>query len=446
VLLALAAFPAQADDEISFDDRLTGDWGGPRTELAKSGVDLTVGYIGDVLGVASGGLQEGVVYEGRLELGLDINLERLVGWEGGKFHASAYQIHGRGLTSEFLGNLLPTSNIEAVRSTRLFTLWLEQSFFGDAASIRIGQLAADDEFITSDTAGGLINGTFGWFALTANNLPSGGPAYPLATPGVRLQGQPTAGLTLRGAVFSGDPAGHPGDNDPQRVNNSGTTFSFEGGAFWIGEAELAVNKEKDGPTLAGGLPGVYKLGFWHHTGRFADQAVDENGLSLADPASSGVPRTHRGDWGVYAVADQAVWREPGTEDQGANVFLRLGGTPSDRNSIDLYVDGGVGWKGLIPSRDADVLTLGIAFARVSTDARDLDRQSRTFSGVDSPLRSHEAVIELSYAAEIVPGLTVQPDLQYIFNPGGHVADPSDPTGVKAVEDALVLGVRTSITF
>jgi porin len=333
-----------------------------------------------------------------------------------------------------------------VRSTRLFTLWLEQSFFDEAASVRIGQLAADDEFVTSETAGGLINGTFGWFALAANNLPSGGPAYPLATPGIRLQGQPTAGSTLRGAVFSGDPAGHPGDSDPQRVNNSGTTFSFEGGTFWIGEAALAINKEKGGSTLAGGLPGTYKLGFWYHTGRFADQAVDENGLSLADPASSGTPRRHAGNWGVYGVADQKVWREPGTEDQGASLFLRLGGAPGDRNSIDLYVDGGAGWKGLIPTRDADVLTLGIAFARVSRDARGLDRESRAFSGIDSPLRSHEAVIELSYAAEVVPGLTVQPDLQYIFNPGGHVADPGDPTGVKTVRDALVLGVRTSFAF
>ena len=30
--------------------------------------------------------------------------------------------HGRGLTGDFLGNLLPASNIEAVSSTRLFDL------------------------------------------------------------------------------------------------------------------------------------------------------------------------------------------------------------------------------------------------------------------------------------------------------------------------------------
>jgi porin len=446
-LIALAAFPALAADEGLLErDKLTGDWGGLRDKLAEHGIDLTVGYTGDLLGVASGGLQEGVAYQGRLELGFDADLEKLVGWEGGSFHASAYQIHGRGLSAEFLGNLLPTSNIEAVPSTRLFTLWLQQSFFDGAASIRAGQLAADDEFIVSDTAGGLINGTFGWFALAANNLPSGGPAYPLAAPGVRIDGQPLAGLTLRAAVFSGDPAGHPGDQDPQRVNNSGTMFSFEGGAFWIGEAELAVNKGKGGPGFEGGLPGTYKLGAWHHTGRFADQAVDDTGLSLADPASSGTPRTHRGDWGVYAVADQTVWREPGSEDQGATVFVRIGGAPAGRNLIDLYVDGGVGLKGLLPSRDNDVLTIGVAYARISGDARDLDRSSRLFSGVASPVRSYEAVIEVSYAAEVAPWLVVQPDLQYILNPGGHVADPSDPTGVATVDDALVLGVRTAITF
>jgi carbohydrate-selective porin OprB len=41
-ILALAAFPAHAEEETSFDDRLTGDWGGARAEIAKSGVGLTV--------------------------------------------------------------------------------------------------------------------------------------------------------------------------------------------------------------------------------------------------------------------------------------------------------------------------------------------------------------------------------------------------------------------
>ena len=80
----------------------------------------------------------------------------------------------------------------------------------------------------------------------AANLPSGGPAYPLATPGVRLQLNPTENISLLGAVFAGDPAGKDcyttGAGDPQLCNKHGTTFSLDGGAFWLGEAQYNVNQ------------------------------------------------------------------------------------------------------------------------------------------------------------------------------------------------------------
>ena len=93
------------------------------------------------------------------------------------------------------------------------------------------------------------------------NLPSGGPAYPLATPGMRLQVNPTDAFSLLAAVFSGDPAGKNCDSNPQSCNQYGTIFSFSGGAFWIGEAQYQVNQDKD----ARGLAAAYKFGAWYHT-------------------------------------------------------------------------------------------------------------------------------------------------------------------------------------
>ncbi len=47
-----------------------------------------------------------------------------------------------------------------------------------------------------------------WPTIFAVNLPSGGPAYPLSTPGVRLKVEPASGrVRLLMAVFNGDPAG-----------------------------------------------------------------------------------------------------------------------------------------------------------------------------------------------------------------------------------------------
>ena len=84
------------------------------------------------------------------------------GLSGLIFHANAYQIHGEGLTSHYLGNLITVSNIEAPPSTKLFDLWVQQSLFDDTVSLRLGQIAADDEFFVSQYAPLFISSTFGW--------------------------------------------------------------------------------------------------------------------------------------------------------------------------------------------------------------------------------------------------------------------------------------------
>ena len=431
-------------DEPGFFDRetLTGDWGGLRKELRDKGVEFGAEYIGETQGVVSGGLRRGVIYEGRFEVSTDLDFEKLIGWEGASGHINAYQIHGRGLSREFLGNLMPASNIEAAPSTRLFDAWVQQNFAAGRASLRLGQLAADDEFLLSDTAGTFMNAAFGWTPFVANNLPSGGPAYPLATPGTRLAVMPAEEVTWLTGVFSGNPAGRPGDEDPQIHNASGTTFSFEGGVLVMSEIQYALNQGKD----AAGLPGTYKIGGFYHSGGFDDLRTDTLGLSLADPASSGMPRRHRGDYGVYAVADQMVWREPGSDSAGLNLFTRIGGAPADRNLISFYVDGGAAYKGLIAGRGDDVTAVAVAYAKLSGEARGFDSDVNAFNGTTGPLRDSETVVELTYDARICGWWRIQPDVQFVFNPGGNVADPNDPTGQSAIPDATVLGVRTAISF
>jgi len=117
---------------------------------------------------------------------VDADLEKILGWNGAAFHASIHQIHGHGLSGNNLDNLLVVSGIEALPATRLFNLWIEQKFAG-GVSIRAGQLstqvAPTQEFFVSQFGSLFVNATFGWPAIASVNLPSGGPTYPLATPG-----------------------------------------------------------------------------------------------------------------------------------------------------------------------------------------------------------------------------------------------------------------------
>ncbi|HXD46340.1 MAG TPA: carbohydrate porin [Pseudolabrys sp.] len=440
-LVALPVATAQAADRAApkpvwEQATLTGDWGGARAALRDKGLDLTLVYIGETFAVLSGGLARRGSDEGRFEFTSEADLEKLIGWRGATTHITAYQIHNGGRTaSDNTGSISDPSNIDAVTTTRLFTAWFQQSALNDRVSLRAGQLAADDEFLNSQTASGLIDGTFGWADIMAANLLSGGPAYPLATPGARLAVKPSDALTLQAAVFSGDPAGKGCTDIPQKCNRTGTTFSFSGGALWMGEAQYAVNQGKD----AAGLPGVYKLGAWYATANYNDRhfGIGASGAQVslgADPSAT--PLTHRGNGGLYGVADQMVWR--GNE-SSLNLFLRGGFAPSDRNLVSYYIDAGAGLKGPLPGRQNDTLTFGFAYARISKDVAAADRDTLPAAIV----RDYEAVFELSYAAQIAPWWTVQPDVQYIVHPNGG-QNPNDPAA--RLQNAFVAGVRSSIKF
>lgn len=436
-----AAAPSTSPHDGNFwtRDALTGDWGGKRSALEDSGVVIAGDSIDEVLGNAAGGTRTGAVYDGRLELLATLNLEKLLSWSGATFHANAYQIHGRGLSANDLGgNLMTVSNIEAARATRLFDLWIEQVLFDGMVSIRAGQIAADDEFFISEYAANFINGTFGWPAIMASDLPSGGPAYPLATPGLRLNVAPTNEITLSAAVLNGDPAG-AGTGDPQQRDASGTSFRLNDGALAITEASYAINQDKD----AAGQPATVKLGAWYHTGSFADERFDTTGQSLAAPTSSGMPEKHSGDYGAYVVVDRGLWKDGGL-DRNLGVFARLGAAPGDRNLVSFYADTGFNFKGPLASRTDDVFGIGIAFAQIGNRAQALDEDIRQFSHVATPIRDSEATLEVMYRYQATPWWTLQPDLQFIRHPGGNVALPAAPT--VAVPNALLLGLRSAILF
>jgi porin len=419
---------------------LTGDWGGARTALNNKGIEVILDYTDEIFAVASGGLRGQASYEGQWHFAVNADLEKLIGWTGGKTHITVLQIHDSGRNAiENAGSISDPSNIDAWSTTRLYTAWFEQSFAG-LFSVRLGQIVADGTFFTSDTAGGLIDGTFGWGTILAANLLSGGPAYPLGAPGVRLQVNASDDVTLLAAVFSGDPAGdNCNDTNAQKCDRYGTKFSFDGGVLTMAEVQYAVNQSK----RAIGRPGVYKLGGWYASADYLDQHYGLNSagaqISRADPTLA-FALAHQGNGGVYGVADQMVWRGAGSS---MNVFLRGGVSPADRNLVSYYVDGGVGLKGPLPGRAADTLTFGVAYAKISSAAAALDRDFLAFNGPPYAIRDAETVFELSYAAQIAPWWIVQPDLQYIRHPSGG-QNPDDPT--LTLDHAFLAGIRSTIKF
>ena len=252
---------------------------------------------------------------------------------------------------------------------------------------------------------------------------------------------PTTALTLSAAVFNGNPA-PPGPGDPQVRNSSGTNFLIgEGGFMPIAEVAYSFDEQPISSTLLSDV----KLGAWYHTADFPDLRRDSSGRSLADPASNGIPATHGSNYGAYLVVDKMLWRRPDTATQGLAAFFRLGYAPPDRNLISLEIDAGLTFKGLFPGRELDVLGVGASYGRIGY-ARRLDQDQFLFTGIERPIRDYESVLEITYEARIAPWWLLQPDLQLVFHPGGHTAPPGSSPGVGPIPNALVLGLRSGITF
>lgn len=408
---------------------------------AHRGVKLSASYVSESLGNPFGGLREGAIYEGRLNLAIDLDLAKIASFNGLTFHANVFQIHGSGLSRNFIGNLAPVSSIEALATTRLYEMWLEQELGSDKVTIRAGQLAADTEFMTSHYTDALINSTFGWPTIFGVNMPSGGPSPPLAAVGSRFKAEINSHVTILAAIFNGDPAG-PGLDDPQSRNRYGLNFRVNDSQLLLGEIQYAYNQEKN----SRGLPGTFKIGTWRNGENFNDQRFAINGVSQASPFASSQPGQLRSDYGIYSVFEQLLFTLPGGDGKrGVAFFARGSANPSDRNLMESYIDGGLSVLEPFASRPADKLTVAFAYSKISNAARALDNDYRVLRGSDRPVRDYEGLLTVGYLAEIMKGWTVLPNLQYVIHPGGgYVLDAAGTP--RAVRDAFVVGVRSVAKF
>ncbi|OIQ84366.1 porin B precursor [mine drainage metagenome] len=434
-------------DGVNRSNALLGDMWGLRRELSRHGISLAINETSEYFGNTSGGTRRGFEYDGLTQAALQLDTQRAFGWYGGLFNVSALQIHGNNLSADNLQTLQTASGIEANRATRLWELWYDQKFLEeDRLDIKIGQQSLDQEFMVSSNALDFVNTMFGWPMLPSSDLPGGGPAYPLSALGARIRARPTDGMTVLAGVFNGSPVAN-NSGDPQLQNRHGTSFPTRGGALSIVEFQFSY------PALgsmveAGESPPLgwtYRIGAWYDSEQFADQRLDQNGLSLSNPSSSGLARQHQGNYAMYAVADHLVWRDARDPNRTVALFARVMGTPlTDRNLIDFSANAGMVFHSPFAYRTADMFGIGVGYAHVSKQAAAMDRDTNLFNGSANPVRSGESFIEATYQYQVKPWLQVQPDLQYVFNPGAGIANPDNPA--QRIKNELVLGVRTNISF
>ena len=369
-LAAFVSDQAVADSPPDYSANLFGDLNGLRPAFAKVGVTLSATETGEVFANPAGGLKQGAGYDGLTTVTLQVDAKAAFGLDGGQFNASMVQLHGRNFSVDNIGALQTISGIQGDRATRLWELWYDQKF-GDKFDVKFGQQSLDVEFATTPSGGVFVNSLFGWPAIHVLDFPQGGPVYPLAGLGARGRFQSGA-WTVLGGVFSGQPA--PDTNpDPQRANPYGVSFPWDG-VLAMAEAQYAVGRGE------GEYAGVYKVGLWYDSLPFPDQRYNIFGQPLADPAVDQTPASHNGDFGLYALADQMIWR--GSEkERTLNVFVRPTLAPQgDRNFATFGIDAGLSLHDPLPGRKDDTFGLGL---RLRPDRPERDRLQHGFGNLQS---------------------------------------------------------------
>jgi porin len=425
---------------------LLGDMWGLRPALAKYGVMLTILENVETFGNLSGGVKQSLEPKGLTTVTLQMDTEKAFGLKGGTLNVSGLQVYGGGLNADNLLVLQTLSDIDAPVGIRLWELWYQQKF-GDKFDVKIGEQSLDEEFIIAPTGNSLfINGVSGWPGLPTVDLPGGGPVYPLAALGVRGRGQLTDNLTVLGGVFDGSPIPRDSPGTPAS-NPHGVSFPLDVGTLAIAELQYSYGSSAQGKANADSpLPGIYKIGAWYNSYKFDDQQTDTIGLPLASPLSNGSPATHHGDFSLYGVMDQMIWRSKDNSSRSVNVFLRPMFTPyQDRNLVSASINAGFALHAPLPGRDNDAFGVEMGTVWASSGASGFDRQMQFFQpSVYTPIRSSETFLEATYQFQVLPSWQIQPDIQYFINPGLGIANSDEPT--QRVKNEFVVGLRTNVNF
>lgn len=375
--------------------------GGPKSahermveEKTKS-VEFSVVYTSEIDSNVSGGRARGVHYLDNLDLQVAADADRLIGWRGAR--AFVYLLYNNGTTfsKTLVGDVQFVSNIETdVRALRVFEAWIEQDI-GRSASVKAGLYNLNSEFDTIQAGGLFLLSSHGIGPDPSQSGQNGPSIFPVTSLAVRGELRIGQHWHARVAVLDGVPG------DPDRPARTAVKLSGRDGALIIGE----VDYRRGGTKVA--------IGGWTYTARFDD---------VRPGAPSG-----RGNRGGYALIEHRLRGAYGDDPQGLAGWLRFGLADPRFNPIVSYLGAGIVQTG-IGKRRADQIGIAVAVANFSA------RSQQALAQAGTPSDAREVILEATYKFAIADWLSVQPDLQYVINPGGQ----------PAIGDATVIGLRFRI--
>jgi porin len=381
---------------------MTGDWFGLRSALEQHGFELRVYYNDTYQWIAKGGRRNTGHNGGTIDWLTTLDFGKMGLIPGGTMLAHVKREWGRGV-NPYTGSIWQVQDDQDGDNTLYIDqLWYEQKLWDERFALRAGFL----DFQTIFDRNLFANSEDVQFL---NQALDNNPFLPLNIGlGAAATLRPVSWLTL--IAGAGDAESY--------FRNAGIHTAFHDRARYISFFEGGVTTKL--PPLVGGGP----LEGRHRVGLVYDPRVRD---VFQDPRRRPQRNSTRGDdWSFYYDADQMLFREPGSKQQGLGVFARYGLRRGDVFRESNFWSAGLSYRGLLPKRDDDVLGFAIAQGIASGNYRDWI----------VPSAGSETVYEMYYSIQVTKWLAITPDVQYISHPG--LAD--------LPAEALVLGVRVRISF
>ena len=350
-------------------------------------LDIENDYIFEYFSKLHGGISQNNNgdYLGNYNINITLNSEKIGLKIGTSLSVHLQNGHGMGITNSYVGDSQVLSNIDADNFTQVSEYILSQALAHNRLIMKIGKQDTNNDFNVVESAGDFINSSFG--IMPNVQLPT----FP--DPGLGISAFMTLDryTSISAGIFDGHSKGTKWGFDSSFNNNPVSSSVIE--------LSLIRNIIPFTPRR-----GTLKLGIWRHGG---DYYVHET------------QKLKSSNTGAYFILEQRILGDSVIHSTRVNMFIQYGYAMAEINEIPHYLGMGIRVDGFSSARPDDSVGISAACTFMNPTLNNI---------------KNENVFECYYMVSLLNTLSIQPDFQYIANPGG------------VYDNAVVTGMRMNLTF